>query len=78
MEISYLLRGALKIVTGSLVSVGPSVLGNTVVGNMVLENSVLGSTVAWQGKDGVPHRNDLMTEVLHSSPNGYQGFQSPR
>ena len=49
----------LKMVTGSLVSVGPSVLGNTisgntVVGNMVLGNSVLGSTVAPRQRRGTP------------------------
>ena len=47
------------MVTGSLVSVGPSVLGNTisgntVVGNMVLGNSVLGSTVAPRQRRGTP------------------------
>ena len=40
VEIFYSLRGALKIVTGSLVSVGPSVLGNTISGNTVSGNTV--------------------------------------
>ena len=43
VEIFYSLRGALKIVTGSLVSVGPSVLGNTVSGNTVAPREIRGT-----------------------------------